>query len=112
MLYRDLIPLVKFGSAAGPFLLHRIATGGHLKIARAIPILSGVTAVAVAIMTAAPALAGPVSPAQPRAAHPRIVRSILRTGTIVTGVRGSGGRGVVLTGTYVGSPGTGCGVTG
>jgi hypothetical protein len=61
MLYRELIPLVKSGSAARPFLLHRITTGRHLKIARAIPILSGVAAVAVAIMTAAPALAGPVN---------------------------------------------------
>ena len=32
-----------------------------MKIARAIPILSGVAAVAVAIMTAASALAGPVN---------------------------------------------------
>jgi hypothetical protein len=74
--------------------------------ARAIPILSGTAAgaaaimsgaVALAVLTAGPALAGP---AQPRAAHGTI-RSILRPGAIVTGVRGSGGRGVVLTGTYL-----------
>jgi len=58
-----------------------------MKIARAIPILSGVETVAVAIMTATPALAGPVSPAQPRAAHPGTVRSILRTGTFTARVR-------------------------
>ena len=72
-----------------------------MKIARAIPILSGAAAAALAIMTAGPALASPVSPAQPQAAHPSTIRSILRTGALVTGVRGSGGRGVVLTGTYV-----------
>jgi len=73
-----------------------------MKKTRAIPILSGAVAVAVmttaaalATVTAGPALAGP---ARPRAGHGTI-RSILRTGTIVTGVRGSGGRGVVLTGT-------------
>jgi hypothetical protein len=69
-----------------------------MKIARAIPILSGATAAAAArmIMAGAPALAGP---AQPGSGH-HAVRSILQTGTAVTGVRGSGGRGVVLTGTY------------
>ena len=72
-----------------------------MKIARAIPILSGTAAAALAIMTAAPALAGPASPARPGAGGHGSIRSILRTGTIVTGVRGSGGRGVVLTGTYL-----------
>lgn len=69
-----------------------------MKIAGAIPILSGVTATAAAlvIMAGGPALAGP---AQPGSGH-HAVRSILQTGTAVTGVRGSGGRGVVLTGTY------------
>ncbi len=67
-----------------------------MKIARAIPILSGTAA--LAIMTAAPALAGP---AQPATGSHRNIRSILRTGSIVTGVRGSGGRDVVLTGTYL-----------
>ena len=67
-----------------------------MKIAGAIPILSGAAAT-LAVMTAAPALAGS---AQPRAGH-HAVRTILQTGTAVTGVRGSGGRGVVLTGTYI-----------
>jgi hypothetical protein len=80
-----------------------------MKKARAIPILSGAVAVAamtgaaaLATMTAGPALAGP---AQPRSGHSTI-RSILRTGAIVTGVRGSGGRGVVLTGTYLSGGGS------
>jgi hypothetical protein len=60
-------------------------------------------AVALAIMTAGPALA---FPARPRAATHSTARSILRTGSIVTGVRGSGGRGVVLTGTYLESGGS------
>jgi hypothetical protein len=67
-----------------------------MKIVHAIPILSA-AATAAAIITAAPALAGP---ARPQANH-HAVRTILRSGTAVTGVRGSGGRGVVLTGTYV-----------
>jgi hypothetical protein len=62
----------------------------------AIPILSAAAA-ATAITAATPALAGP---AQPLAGH-HAVRTILQTGTTVTGVRGSGGRGVVLTGTYL-----------
>ena len=73
-----------------------------MKKAHAIPILSGAAAVALAIMTAGPALA---FPARPRAATHSTARSILRTGSIVTGVRGSGGRGVVLTGTYLESGG-------
>jgi hypothetical protein len=71
-----------------------------MKIARAIPILSGAAAAALTITTAAPALAAPAGPGQPRAGQ-HSVRAILRAGSIVTGVRGSGGRGVVLTGTYV-----------
>jgi hypothetical protein len=66
-----------------------------MKIVRAIPILSAAAA-AAAITTAAPALAGS---AQPQASR-HTVRTILQTGTAVTGVRGSGGDGVVLTGTY------------
>lgn len=76
-----------------------------MKVARTIPILSGAAAAALVVMTATPALAGPAGPAQPRMGHPasarHAVRSILQTGTAVTGVRGSGGRGVVLTGNYV-----------
>ena len=67
-----------------------------MKIVHAIPILSAAAAAAV-MTTAAPALAGP---AQPQASR-HAVRTILQTGTAVTGVRGSGGRGVVLTGTYL-----------
>ncbi len=67
-----------------------------MKIARAMPILSGTAA--LAIMSAAPALAGP---ARPATGSQHNIRSILRTGSIVTGVRGSGGRDVVLTGTYL-----------
>jgi hypothetical protein len=68
-----------------------------MKIAPAITILSG--AAAIVMMTAVPALAGQAGPGQPRAGQ-HAVRSILQNGAAVTGVRGSGGRGVVLTGTY------------
>lgn len=78
-----------------------------MKIARAIPILSGAAAAALAVMTAVPALASPAGRAGPRAGQ-HAVRSILQTGAAVTGVRGSGGNGVVLTGTYV-SGGTSAG---
>lgn len=68
-----------------------------MKIARAIPVLSGAGVAALAVVTAVPALAGP---AQPGAGHRtiRTIRPILQPGAIVTGVRGSGGRGVLLTG--------------
>ncbi len=68
-----------------------------MKIMRAIPILSGTAAAVLAITTAAPAVAAPVSPAQPGAGR-GTVRPILPSGTVVTGVRGYGGRSVVLTG--------------
>lgn len=68
-----------------------------MKIAPAITILSG--AAAIVMMTAVPALADQAGPGQPRAGQ-HAVRSILQNGAAVTGVRGSGGRGVVLTGTY------------
>ena len=66
-----------------------------MKMARAIPVVSGGVAAALVMMAAAPALASPA-----RAAHSRggSITSILRAGNTVTGVRGSGGDGVVLTG--------------
>jgi hypothetical protein len=64
-----------------------------MKIACAIPILSGAAAAALALMTAAPALAGPVRPGRPgAAAGHHTVRSILRTGSVVTAAQA--GRGV------------------
>ena len=66
-----------------------------MKMRRAIPVLSGGTAAALVMMAAAPALASPA-----RGAHPRgtAITSILQAGNVVTGVRGTGGSGVVLTG--------------
>jgi hypothetical protein len=69
-----------------------------MKMARAIPVLSGGAAAALVMMAAAPALASPAGAAHPRSGiHPGIT-SILRSGDTVTGVRGAGGGGVVLTG--------------
>src|ERR1022692_2530518 len=66
-----------------------------MKMRRAIPALSGGTAAALVMMGAAPALASPA-----RGAHSRStsITSILQAGNTVTGVRGTGGGGVVLTG--------------
>ena len=66
-----------------------------MKMRRAIPVLSGGTAAALVMMAATPALASPA-----RGAHPRStsITSILQAGNAVTGARGAGGRGVVLTG--------------
>jgi hypothetical protein len=77
-----------------------------MKMARAIPILSGGTAAALVMMAAAPALASPGRAGHSRSgAHTRIT-SILKSGDTTTGVRGSGGDGVVLTGLVPGSGGT------
>jgi len=76
-----------------------------MKMARAIPILSGGTAAALVMMAAAPALASPGRAGHSRSgAHTRIT-SILKSGDTTTGVRGSGGDGVVLTGLIPGSSG-------
>ncbi len=66
-----------------------------MKMARAIPVLSGGVAAALVMMAAAPALASPARAARSRGGS---ITSILRAGNTVTGVRGSGGSGVVLTG--------------
>jgi hypothetical protein len=77
-----------------------------MKMARAIPVLSGGAAAVLVMMTAAPALASPGRAGHSRSgAHARIT-SILKSGDIVTGVRGSGGSGVVLTGTATTSGGS------
>jgi hypothetical protein len=67
-----------------------------MKITRAIPILSGTAAAVLAMTAAGPALAVPAHGQAGRGS----VRSILQAGTVVTGVRDSGGRSVVLTGLY------------
>jgi hypothetical protein len=77
-----------------------------MKMARAIPVLSGGAAAVLVMMTAAPALASPGRAGHSRSgAHARIT-SILKSGDIVTGVRGSGGSGVVLTGSATTSSGS------
>ncbi len=76
-----------------------------MKMARAIPILSGGTAVALVMMAAAPALASPGRADHPRGSSHTSITSILQAGNTVTGVRGSGGDGVVLTGLVPGSSG-------
>jgi hypothetical protein len=76
-----------------------------MKMARAIPILSGGTAVALVMMAAAPALASPGRAGHPRSGGHTRITSILKSGNTTTGVRGSGGDGVVLTGLAPGSSG-------
>ena len=68
-----------------------------MKMARAISILAGGT-VALAMMTAGPALASPAQAGQARGLAAGRITSILRSGDIVTGVRGTGHGTVVLTG--------------
>ena len=73
-----------------------------MKMARAIPVLSGGVAAALVMTAAAPALASPARAARSRGGS---ITSILRAGNTVTGVRGSGGSGVVLTGLVAGNGG-------
>src|SRR5580704_15808810 len=75
-----------------------------MKMARAIPVLSGGAAVLV-MMTAAPALASPGRAGHSQSRHTRITAT-LRSGDTTTGVRGSGGSGVVLTGSMTSSSGS------
>ena len=72
-----------------------------MKIARAIPVLSGGAAAVLVMMAAAPALASPARAAHPDGFRAGSISSILKAGDLVTGVRGSGGGRVVLTGTVV-----------
>ena len=77
-----------------------------MKMARAIPVLSGGTAAVLVMMAAAPALASPSQAGHPRSSSHARITSILQAGNSVTGVRGSGGDGVVLTGLVSGSSGS------
>jgi hypothetical protein len=77
-----------------------------MKMARAIPLLSGGTAAVLVMMAAAPALASPGRSGYPRSSSHARITSILQAGNSVTGVRGSGGDGVVLTGLVSGSSGS------
>lgn len=77
-----------------------------MKMACAIPVLSGGTAAVLVMMAAAPALASPGRAGHSRSAGHTRITSILRSGDTVTGVRGSGGRGVVLTGSVTTSSGS------
>ena len=74
-----------------------------MKMARAIPVLSGGAAAVLVMMTAAPALASPGRAGHSRSSSHTSITSILQAGNTVTGVRGSGGDGVVLTGLVPGS---------
>jgi hypothetical protein len=76
-----------------------------MKMARAIPVLSGGAAAVLVMMTAAPALASPGRAGHSQSRHTRITAT-LRSGDTTTGVRGSGGSGVVLTGSTTGSSGS------
>ena len=58
------------------------------------------------MMAAAPALASPGRPGHPRSGGHTRITSILQAGDTTTGVRGSGGDGVVLTGLVPGSSGS------
>jgi hypothetical protein len=74
-----------------------------MKMARAIPVLSGGIAAVLVMMAAAPALASPGRAGHSRSSSHTRITSILQAGNTVTGVRGSGGDGVVLTGLVPGS---------
>ncbi len=74
-----------------------------MKMARAIPVLSGGTAAVLVMMAAGPALASPGRAGHSRSSSHTSITSILQAGNTVTGVRGSGGDGVVLTGLVPGS---------
>ncbi len=74
-----------------------------MKMARAISILSGAAA-ALAMMTAGPAMASPAQAGragQARGLAGGRITSILRSGDVVTGIRGAGHGSVVLTGSVV-----------
>ena len=77
-----------------------------MKMARAIPVLSGGAAAVLVMMAAAPALASPGRAGHSRSSGHTRITSILRSGDTTTGVRGSGGRGVVLTGSTTTSSGS------
>ena len=74
-----------------------------MKMARAIPVLSGGAAAVLVMMAATPALASPGRACDSRSSGHTSITSILQAGNTVTGVRGSGGDGVVLTGLVPGS---------
>jgi len=77
-----------------------------MKMTRAIPLLSGGTAAVLVMMAAAPALASPGRSGHSRSSGHTRISSILKAGDTTTGVRGSGGDGVVLTGLVPGSSGS------
>ena len=77
-----------------------------MKMARAIPLLSGGTAAMLVMMAAAPALASPGRSGHSRSGGHTRITSILKAGDTTTGVRGSGGSGVVLTGSMTTSSGS------
>ena len=68
-----------------------------MKMTRAIPLLSGGTVAMLVMMAAAPALASPGRSGHSRSGGHTRITSILKAGDTTTGVRGSGGSGVVLT---------------
>ena len=77
-----------------------------MKMTRAIPLLSGGTAAVLVMMAAAPALASPGRAGHSRSGGHTRITSILQAGDTTTGVRGSGGSGVVLTGSMTTSSGS------
>ena len=77
-----------------------------MKMARAIPVLSGGAAAVLVMMAASPALASPGQAGHPGSRGHARITSTLKSGDTVTGVRGSGGSGVVLTGSTTTSSGS------